>query len=328
MEVRRIKKYVILTAVMVLAVPFFWLRSEGNRPADARRGPPDPPPLHIESIKGDLCIARGEWGVNTGFYIGRDGVLAIDAKATERATKKVVNEIRKLTRKPILMVIYTHSDADCCNGRGGYPSSAEVVCSIKTRQEVEMILGTLLEMDAPIEIYRPWPTSDFLPGMTFDGQLNMSFASENIELYHFGAAHTSGDTIVCFPTERVAFIGDLAFGDRDPLIQVGKGGNSFGLVRALSFLLSYQPEIRTFIPGHAEPMDRDGLRDVVRRIEKIHAEVLSMVDRGRTLEEVKKAFGVKDVPSEERLFVWPSLAVTAYHELTDYAIKRPETRGD
>ena len=52
-------------------------------------------------------------------------------------------------------------------------------------------------------------------------------------LANFGPAHTSGDSIVFFPKERAAFVGDLVFLGRDPLVHRQKGGTSFGLARNL-----------------------------------------------------------------------------------------------
>jgi glyoxylase-like metal-dependent hydrolase (beta-lactamase superfamily II) len=88
-------------------------------------------------------------------------------------------------------------------------------------------------MDAPIAIYEPRPVFKLKPAISFSGRLRMRFGSETIELVQHGRAHTGEDTAVCFPEKGVAFIGDLAFAGRDPLIQDRKGGSSFGLVTAL-----------------------------------------------------------------------------------------------
>ncbi len=65
-----------------------------------------------------------------------------------------------------------------------------------------------------------------LAAITFDGQLNIHIGEEEVELFHYGPAHTSGDVIVYFPRESVGFIGDLVFVGHEPLIENQKGGNS------------------------------------------------------------------------------------------------------
>lgn len=279
------------------------------------------PTLEIVKMGGGLYLAKGEWGANVGFFVGDDGVFVIDSKTTAGATRKVVKEIRKITTKPITKVAFTHSDSDCFNGYDVYPDTAEIICSLRCRQELAAGLWTFLEMNAPSDIYSSGPTSmpmpDFHPAVSFGGQLNIRFGSETIELFQYGPAHTSGDVVIWFPARGVAFIGDLVFVHHDPLIQRHKGGYSFGLVTTLSSFLKTRPEIRTFIPGHADPIDRDELGAIVRSIEEIQAKVLVMVDEGKTLEDVKKAFQISEAPKGAGNWVWPRLAATVYQELTE-----------
>ncbi len=275
-----------------------------------------PPPFEIVKLENNLYMAKGEWGVNVGFFIGDDGVFVIDAKATEKGTKKVVEGISKMTRKPIVKIVFTHSDSDCFNGYGAYPKSAEIIVGRNTLKELSSDMDTYLEMDAPIAIYESRPKLNLKPAISFDGQLNIRFGSEQIELIQYGRAHTSGDTVVCFPDKRVAFIGDLVFVDRDPLIQDRKGGYSFGLVTSLSALLTKEPAIQTFVPGHADPIGREKLEEIVKSIEETQAKVMELLDAGKPLEEVKRAFNIQDPPEEEGYWIWPPLALKVYLELT------------
>jgi len=172
-----------------------------------------------------------------------------------------------------------------------------------------------LEMNTPAALYASWSASDCIPTMTFKGQLNIRLGQDEVTLLHYGPAHTSGDTIVWFPADRVAFIGDLVFAGREPLIQDQKGGSSHGLVRVLSILLDLKPEVRTFVPSHGNPLDRAIVQQNLRTIEEVRSQVTAMFDAGKSLEEVKTAFGVKDPPQKDGAWIWPSLAVTVYQEL-------------
>jgi glyoxylase-like metal-dependent hydrolase (beta-lactamase superfamily II) len=293
----------------------------GQTPVFDTQGRSSPPPIQTVGLAKDIYMVRGEWGANAGFFVGREGVLVIDGKATERATRKVVAEIARITPKPITHVAFTHGDPDCFNGRGAYPKDAAVISSLRTltewSYEKAMYAGlpVYLESDAPASIYASWPASDFSPSLAFDGQLNLRLGATPVEFLRLGPAHTSGDTAVCFPDRGVAFIGDLAFPNRDPLIQDYKGGRSYGLVRALSLLLGKKPELRIFVPSHADPIGRQELDLVLKSVERTYERVLAMVDAGKTLDEVKRAFAVPDAPKEDGKWVWPSLAVTIYREL-------------
>jgi len=280
------------------------------------------PPLEIVKLYGGIYMAKGAWGANVGFLIGPKGVLVIDSKATTEATKKVIGEIGKITKLPITTIVFTHSDPDGFNGRDAYPDSAESISSLKILEDWEKNATVYLEADAPASIYRPWPSSYFTPALTFTGQLNFHFGNKKVELHHYGPAHTSGDTIIVFPGDRLAFIGDLVFPGREPMIQDQKGGSTGGLLRTLTILLSLKPEIRTFIPSHGDPIGREEIKQTIHTIEIVSDRVKTLFDAGRSLEEIKKEFGVLIPPAEPGLWVWPSLAATVYRELSERQINQ------
>jgi cyclase len=295
------------------------------------------PPLEVVKIRGGIYMAKGEWGGNVGFYVGNDEVLVIDSKATTVATKRVVKEIRRITKAPITRVIYTHSDPDVFKGHEAYPDKAEVICSLRTLDDWQKNTTVYLEMNAPISIYRSdstsattfrgyeiSPVSNFLPAITFDGKLNIHIGQEEVDLVHYGPAHTSGDVVVYFPRESVAFIGDLVFVGHEPVIQDQKGGSSSGLIRVLSILLGMKPEIQTFIPSHADPITSREVRQTLEFVEDVRSRVTAMFDAGRTLAEVKKALGVQEPPKEEGAWVWPSLAISVYLELNEKSSNKNE----
>jgi glyoxylase-like metal-dependent hydrolase (beta-lactamase superfamily II) len=171
-------------------------------------------------------------------------------------------------------------------------------------------------MDAPIGIYDPRPKFQFKPSVAFSGELRLRLGSEPIELIQHNRAHTAEDTSVYFPDKGIAFIGDLAFSGRDPLVQDRKGGMTFGLVTALTTLLEREPPIRLFVPSHAEPMSRDEIQALVGSTKDTYAKVTALVDAGKSEDEVKQAFGIKDPPKKEGSWMWPPLAMKVYLELT------------
>ena len=275
----------------------------------------DPPPFQLETLADGLYLAKGEWGANVGAFVGEDGVFVIDAKATVKGTQKVVDAIAKISGKPITRIVFTHSDSDCVNGYGAYPAKADLIIGLKALNELMNDLETYLEMDAPIGIYDPRPKFKLKPALAFSGELRLRAGSEPIELIQHSRAHTAEDTSVCFPDKGIAFIGDLAFSDRDPLIQDRKGGMTFGLVTALTTLLEREPPIRLFVPSHAEPMSRDEIQALVGFIKETYTKVAALVDAGKSENEVKQVFGIKEPPKKEGLWMWPPLAMKIYLEL-------------
>ncbi len=98
----------------------------------------------------------------------------------------------------------------------------------------------------------------------------------------------------------------------DPLIHRHKNGNSFGYVKALKGLLELSPQVEIFLSGHADPLGRADVESLIASMEEKQTRVKTLVDDGRSIEEVKKAFGIEDQPGRR----WPSLVETIYLELT------------
>jgi cyclase len=116
-----------------------------------------------------------------------------------------------------------------------------------------------------------------------------------VQLLYFGPAHTSGDAVIFCPKEKVAFLGDLFFSGRDPLIHRHKNGNSYGLVKVLKSVL--QLDAQLILSGHAEKATRADVESLIKSIEDKQAQIEAMVAKGKTLEEVKKFYNVEDRPA-------------------------------
>jgi cyclase len=82
--------------------------------------------ITAEKITDNIYIVKG--GVaNTGFVVGEKEVAAIDAEMTADSAQKMIDEIKKVTSKPLTKLILTHSDGDHVNGLAGFPKGLEII---------------------------------------------------------------------------------------------------------------------------------------------------------------------------------------------------------
>ena len=262
---------------------------------------PQTPPISVEKVAGNIYAVTGGSGANTGFFIGKKGVLVIDAKMTTESARQMIEEIKKLTPLPIQDVVLTHSDGDHVNGLTGFPHGLEIISQANCKREMEEAFK-----DPKYEALR-----GYLPNQTFADKKNLRMGSERIELLHFGPAHTSGDTVIFFRAEKVAFVGDLVFIGRDPLIHRQKGGTSIGLVKTLHALLAL-PAMQ-YVTGHSGVVSKSDIETLVKSIEEKQAKIRAMIQEGKSLDDVKKAFGVEDRPGRHFM----SLAEVIYLDLKD-----------
>jgi len=291
------KRVLAVTACIGLCV-FASLRAgQPERPARSR---PRPEPLKTQCVRGSLHQVSGG-GAHSFFYVGPDEVLVIDAKMTTKAAGQVLAAIRKLTDKPVRRVVLTHSDGDHVNGLAGYPSPLTIISHANARQDIA-------------RANKAATTKLPLPNETFAKQLNLYLGDVEVQLRHFGPAHTSGDVVVCIPSAKAAIVGDLVFVGRDPLIHAHKKGSSFGLVSVLKSLL--QLDVNVFLSGHSDAVDRKTVEALAAQIEQKQAKVKALVQEGKTLDEVKAVFaaGGKPATGGRR---WPSLVEIIYRELKE-----------
>ena len=280
------KKYRRLSIILFAAASLFPLYTQAQR---------ETPPLEITKVTESIYEVTGGSGANTGFFIGENQVVVIDAKMTRESAVQMIGEIKKLTPNPVKYVILTHSDGDHVNGLSGFPKGIDIIAHSNTLQHMD-------------KAFEDQELREHLPNITFSNELDLYIGEENIRLIYFYPAHTDGDIVVFFPEQKVAFLGDLIFLDRDPLIHKHKNGNSFGLVKTLKGILELEAD--TFIHGHGEIAHKKEIQSLVDSLEKKQERIKNLIQQGKSLEEVKKEFGIEESQSR-----WPSIVEIIYEEI-------------
>jgi len=272
-----------LTALAILMAATPALLAAGQDPPAAKPAPA-PAPLAVQPITKNLYLVKGGSGANAAFCVAAKEVLVIDAKMSAATAAAMLAEIGKVTSLPVTTLVITHSDGDHINGLPGFPKGLTIVAHEKCRDDIAAAAETQPEL------------KDYLPTRTYTDRLELVSGPNAVVLAHFGPAHTSGDTVVYLPADKVVFVGDLLFVGRDPLIHRHKGGQASGAVRTLEGILALEPRIETFLSGHADPVGRAEVEALKVSMADRLAKVKAMVSAGQSLEEIKKAFGIDDPP--------------------------------
>jgi cyclase len=262
-----------------------------------------PSVITAEKIVDNIYIVKG--GVaNTGFVVGEKEVAAIDAEMTADSAKQMIDEIKKVTSKPLTKLILTHSDGDHVNGLAGFPQGLEILSSIQAKNE----------MAEAFKAPNSQALMPFLPTRTFADKMDLDLAPERIQLLYFGPAHTSGDAVVFFPARKLAFVGDLVFIGRDPLIHRQKGGTSSGLIKTLKALLELDAD--RYVPGHGNIVTKSEVETVMKSLQVKQDKVRSLIREGKSLDDVKTAFGIPSAPAKPGGMSFPSLVEVIFLELS------------
>ncbi len=256
-------------------------------------------PVKLKLISGKIYEILDGRGARGGAYIGQNGALVIDAKMDKKSVDETIEGIRKLTDKPIKYLINTHSDWDHIDGNRYFPEAVTFIAHENCRKEFfhPRRDGT------PSDWNRP-ELMPFLPAITFKDQINLYIGPQKVELWYFGVGHTTGDAVVYFREDKIAFIGDQVFLERPQLIHSYKSGNSFEHVKTLKRTLDTL-DAEKFCSGHSEIADRQTITKHIVQMEERQKKVKSLIQGNKTLEETKKEF-----PQNEAL-----LTETIYNEI-------------
>jgi len=266
---------------------------------------PAPAPLTVQPITEDLYLVKGGSGANTAFYLTEKEVFVIDAKMSAGSAAEMLAEIKKATSLPVTTLVITHSDGDHINGLPGFPKGLRIFAHEKCRADIAAAAETQPEL------------KDYIPNKAYDQpRLEITSGGTAIVLAYFGPAHTSGDTVIHFPSDRAVFAGDLLFVGRDPLVHRFKGGRVSGYIKTLGSLLALEPPVETFLSGHADPLGRTDVEALRTSMVEKQAKVEAMIAEGKSLEDIKKAFGIEDRPAGPGGRRFLSLVETIYLELT------------
>ncbi|MEM8838010.1 MAG: MBL fold metallo-hydrolase [Pseudomonadota bacterium] len=168
--------------------------------------------ISFSEIGNGLYAFTAEGDPNSGVIIGDDSVMIIEAQATPRLARKVIENVRSVTDKPITHLVLTHYHAVRVLGASAY-GAGQIVMSEAAR-------GMVAERgkeDWASEFQRfprLFEGHDEIPGLTwptttFNGKMSIFLGERRVDLMQIGRAHTAGDIVIHVPDENVMFTGDI-----------------------------------------------------------------------------------------------------------------------
>jgi glyoxylase-like metal-dependent hydrolase (beta-lactamase superfamily II) len=142
-----------------------------------------------------------------------------------------------------------------------------------------------------MEVFQQEANRHGLPDRTYKDRLTLLSGNDAIDLFHFGRAHTDGDTFVLFRNARVLHTGD-AFANRgQPNIDLANGGSGIAYPDTLAKAASTIKGVDTIIAGHNADLLKH--QDLVNQAEftgLMLAKAREASKAGKTAEEAMKEF--------------------------------------
>ncbi|MGI5485324.1 MBL fold metallo-hydrolase [Microtetraspora malaysiensis] len=224
---------------------------------------------------------------NNGLITGRDAALVVDAGITPTVSEQILSLVSELTDRPVRFLVNTTYHGDHTFGNQAFPADTVIVSSRANKEnmtdldyEKQVRSGNMYGDEALFDTVTGWRT----PDVVFDSFAEIDLGGRAVQLWHFGPGNGPGDTVVYVPDTRVGWVGNLLCHEGiAPMLLQGGPEPYIHTLRAMRAAL---PDLETIVPGHGPAGDgRAAIDSLVTYLERLHEEVITAVEAGRTVEE-------------------------------------------
>ncbi|SFT99660.1 MBL fold metallo-hydrolase [Sedimentitalea nanhaiensis] len=168
--------------------------------------------ITFTEVGDGLWAFTAEGDPNSGVIIGDDSVMIVEAQATPRLAKKVIEKVREITDKPISHVVLTHYHAVRVLGASAFGAD-QIIMGEQARAMV--VERGQEDWDSEFQRFpRLFEGHESIPGLTwptttFSDDMTVYLGNRRVDLMHLGRAHTAGDIVIHVPDQNVMFTGDI-----------------------------------------------------------------------------------------------------------------------
>lgn len=256
-----------------------------------------------------------------------DGLVVVDAGGSPPAGEYVVAEIRKISAKPVKVLIYTHYHGDHNLGAGAFLKAwpkLEIVSTEATRAnmttkpmdyiktyskdyagEIDFARQQLADPKIGGEVRAGWQQlvdvgdsivagykdmTAYPATKTFIDKFSVPDAVTPVEVAFLGKANTDGDAVIWVPSEKVLIAGDIVV-QPVPYAAASYPQSWIGVLQKLK---AY--DFAYLVPGHGEVQtDRVYLDKLIAALSEVRAKVAPLAKRGVALDDVYKRIDLEDI---------------------------------
>ena len=229
---------------------------------------------------------------NLSFITSNEGVVVINAGASSSLAKALHDEIKKITNKPVILVINENGQGHAMLGNSywidqGVPILAHEDAIKEFEDNGPQILNRMIGYNRD----KADGTRLALPTISFTDKYVINLGNFVIEALYLGPAHSPGDISVWIPSKRLVIAGDMAFHER--LLPI------FSHTNTKEWIDTWDNEFEKLnpiyvIPGHGHPTNMDQVRKYTRNyLVYLREKIGTFIESGG---ELKDAYYVDQTP--------------------------------
>ncbi|MDR1355780.1 MAG: MBL fold metallo-hydrolase [Propionibacteriaceae bacterium] len=216
-----------------------------------------------------LAVAQPET-VNIAVVFGTKHVLLVDTGSSPVQGAAIADSVQRRFGRTIDRVVVTHAHHDHWFGLAAFAAvktyaQAQLLETATTGDDAVLAqqLGFSPELiTVPQNLIREW------------GSFNLG--GEQVQLKHFGPAHSNSDLVVYLPKQQVAFVGDLL--EESGPLQFGPDSTIGTWPGVIDQIVKLVTKNTILIPGHGKPVDvayalqqRDEISNFYQHVQKLRS---------------------------------------------------------
>jgi len=241
--------------------------------------------ITIERINENNHVLFGLGG-NILVNSGKDGVLIVDDQFPQ-LKNKIMSAIRKIGGRKIDYIVNSHWHFDHAEGNIAFGKTGSRIIAHENSRFM-MINPQPINLVSVVYPQQPYP-SHALPQITYQDTMTVSLNGEEIGLYNFGSAHTTGDTAVYLKQSNILHMGDVFNMSGFPFIDADNGGNIDGIIYFCQSILSVINDETVVVPGHGPISTTQDMQNYIDMLVVVRDRIKNLIDKEKTLEEVLEA---------------------------------------
>jgi len=246
--------------------------------------------ITIESISDNIHVLFGLGG-NILVSTGEDGVLLVDDQMPE-LKYKILRPLRKIGGKSVDYIINTHWHFDHAEGNLAFgPDGAKIVAHENSRKM--MLNPKPINLSFIVYPQQPYPLNA-VPQITYQDTMKLHLNGDQIELYHFGHAHTTGDTAIYLRNSNVLHMGDVFNMTGPPFIDAGNGGSIDGIIHFCEEILKVVNDETVVVPGHGPISTTEDLQTYIDMLIVVRDRIQAQILEGKSLQEIIESDPTKE----------------------------------
>ena len=240
----------------------------------------------IVGPKGQRTPANLGNNATFGLVVTGEGAVLIDPGGSFKGAEALDVEIRKVTDKPVTIVINSGGQDHRWLGNGYWKAKgAKIIASEAAVADHKARAGMQMEGLKQFLGDRLAGTEPVYADTTFREESRLNFGGVDLLIRHSGQAHTPGDSYVWLPGRKVMFAGDIVYTER--LLGVGPQSHAGSWIKAFEAMAAHAPE--HLVPGHGRPTTLARAKvDTLDYLIHLRTRVKALIDKGGTLAEAPK----------------------------------------